>query len=95
MDESVVTISEFAANLIRYFISEKWSDSLPPQGENTFSSRVNAFQEPDVSEGPKTGARESQPMERSQNSFCVCVAQKLSLNSTQNTESLAKLVSNL
>jgi len=34
-------------------------------------------------------------MERSQNSFCVCVAPKLSLNSTQNTENLAKLVSNL
>ena len=34
-------------------------------------------------------------LERSQNSFCVCVAQKLLLNSTQNTENLAKLVANL
>jgi hypothetical protein len=41
------------------------------------------------------GTNNTYIMERSQNSFCVCVAQKLSLNSTQNTENLAKPVTNL
>ena len=38
--------------------------------------------------GQKRACYES--LEQSQNSFCVCVAQKLSLNLTQNTENLAK-----